>query len=276
MSIIEENKKLSATIDGLHEELGAKVNEVRDLTVIINNLYKEFNFDPELTLGENIRLASKTLKSKEASLERALAWKRLLEQSNAESQKKIDELNANLTAATNSINNVSETYGLDGEGSFTEQVGRAIAASAPHAPEGYGPLKKVLDDALSQAAFGKGVERHGNGKSFVEQPMITISQTLGSPDGMAYQVCKKVTEARGLPTRKARINELLGAIVYTAGMVVFEELQPEDDTSPLAINLSVAVSKGLAENVRRYLDEIEYVLNDARERTPNFFRKTTE
>lgn len=85
---------------------------------------------------------------------------------------------------------------------------------------GYEQLAAVLQAAFDQAAAGKGAERHANGLPFHEQRMQTISTLLDSDAGMAFQVCKKVTEGMGLP-HEARERELLGAINYIAGMVIF-------------------------------------------------------
>ena len=87
----------------------------------------------------------------------------------------------------------------------------------------YDSLALVLEAAYDQATEGKGAERHGGGLPFTDQPMQTISNLLQTPDGMAYQACKKITEARGLPTHERRVAELLGAINYIAGMVVWYE-----------------------------------------------------
>lgn len=100
---------------------------------------------------------------------------------------------------------------------------------APHQPKramdapGYEHLAAVLQDAYAQAAFGKGKERHANDLPFDHQPMQAISRLLGNPTGMTYQVCKKVVEAMNMKDRAARRRELLGAIVYLAGVVVYED-----------------------------------------------------
>lgn len=88
----------------------------------------------------------------------------------------------------------------------------------------YLPLLRTFLGALEQAAYGKGRERHANDLPFVEQPILTMAQMLGSDAGLAQQVIKKTIEARGLPTKNARIKELRGAMVYAAAMVLFEEL----------------------------------------------------
>ena len=85
-------------------------------------------------------------------------------------------------------------------------------------PEGYEELAHVLELALKQSAHGKGKDRHANGRSFTEQPIMQIGRMVGV-GGHAYQIAKKAQEATTLagkgrvPAAKA---ELLGAIVYAA------------------------------------------------------------
>lgn len=96
---------------------------------------------------------------------------------------------------------------------------------------GYEHLAAVLKDAYGQAAFGKGKERHANDLPFDHQPMQAISRLLGNPTGMTYQVCKKVVEAMNMKDRAARRRELLGAIVYLAGVIVYEDNEHGDAKS---------------------------------------------
>ena len=87
----------------------------------------------------------------------------------------------------------------------------------------YSSLKDVLDRAYAQAAVGKGKERHAQGQPFEEQPMQTISKLIGSSDGMRYQAIKKIQEAGRMGEQERRTAELLGAINYIAGIIIFEE-----------------------------------------------------
>ena len=88
------------------------------------------------------------------------------------------------------------------------------------AVEGYEQLQDVLRSALCQAAFGKGKERHANDLPFHEQRMQGISNLLDSDDGMAFQAIKKLTEGLQFADTAAREKELLGSIVYIAGILV--------------------------------------------------------
>lgn len=87
----------------------------------------------------------------------------------------------------------------------------------------YNTLSSVLTRAYEQASGGKGKERHAQGQSFDEQPMQMISRLVGSQDGMAFQAIKKIQESQRLPTIERQVAELLGAINYIAGMVVYLE-----------------------------------------------------
>ena len=82
----------------------------------------------------------------------------------------------------------------------------------------YAPLWDQLNAAAAQATFGKGVERHGNGKPWLDQPMFIVTRAagIGFPVGQAL---KKTIEAMGMISRSdhaAARRELLGAIVYLA------------------------------------------------------------
>lgn len=93
----------------------------------------------------------------------------------------------------------------------------------------YMPLLRTFLGALEQAAYGKGRERHANDLPFVEQPILTMAHMLDSDAGLAQQVIKKTVEARSLPTKQARINELRGTLVYAAAMILFEEMYGRAD-----------------------------------------------
>jgi hypothetical protein len=86
----------------------------------------------------------------------------------------------------------------------------------------FGPLRHQLVRAYKFAAEGKGQERHGAGRSWNDQPIITLSRTHG-PGFPMGQAAKKIEEATRLDA-KAAVRELLGAIGYLAAAVqVIEE-----------------------------------------------------
>lgn len=97
----------------------------------------------------------------------------------------------------------------------------------------YSGLYSVLCQALSQAQDGKGAERHniGGDVPFERQRMQQISDLIESVDGMTYQACKKITEGVSLPTLERQERELLGAINYIAGMIIWLRKQPTKDDS---------------------------------------------
>lgn len=86
---------------------------------------------------------------------------------------------------------------------------------------GYESLAGVLQRALDQAQDGKGAERHANSLPFHKQPM----QTIAAAHGVGFltgQAAKKSEESHGLPAGRD-VAELLGAINYLAGAVIFLE-----------------------------------------------------
>lgn len=91
-----------------------------------------------------------------------------------------------------------------------------------HLERSYGALRDVLDRAFAQAANGKGAERHANGLPFEQQPMQTISNSLGTNAGLLFQAAKKAQESQRLQ-HDAAVRELLGAINYLAGAVIWLE-----------------------------------------------------
>lgn len=90
------------------------------------------------------------------------------------------------------------------------------------AAQRYDRLKEVLTRAFNQAATGKGAARHGQDLPFEQQPMQTLSRSLGSNVGLLYQAAKKAQESLRLD-REHAVFELLGAINYLAGAVIFLE-----------------------------------------------------
>lgn len=86
---------------------------------------------------------------------------------------------------------------------------------------GYEQLTEILRAAHDHAALGKGKERHANSLPFEKQRMLSISRAQGDDGGMAYQVQKKVQEGRQFDNMQQIENELLGAINYTVGMIIY-------------------------------------------------------
>jgi len=96
-------------------------------------------------------------------------------------------------------------------------------------PAGYEALGAVLGSAVSQAAKGKGVERHGGyGEPFHEQQICEIQRRVGG--GFCQgQAVKKIYEADVLDGDRA-VAELLGAINYlAAAVIVLREAYGEEE-----------------------------------------------
>lgn len=99
----------------------------------------------------------------------------------------------------------------------------------PHPDKNYDSLRSVLDRAYSQASEGKGSERHAQGQPFTEQPMQELISLYGIGFALG-QAAKKAQEAQRLSPEHA-VHELLGAIVYLVGAVVYIESQESNNAS---------------------------------------------
>lgn len=116
---------------------------------------------------------------------------------------------------------------------ITRSAGAAIMGEPPKPnpiiPQSdpvYRDLLMVMQQAYTQAAKGKGKERHTKKKNqhFDDQPICALQRLYGN--GYAFgQVGKKMEEAQRLPYEQARA-ELLGAINYLcAAVIVLDENQ---------------------------------------------------
>lgn len=131
-------------------------------------------------------------------------------------------LNAELNAANKKLI-LNSCWGKLGAIPVGGVLGSGESDSLVKVRKGYTGLLNILVEALNQAQQGKGAERHnlGGDLPFEKQRMQSISELVGSVDGMSYQACKKITEGVNLPTLDRQVAELLGAINYIAGMIVF-------------------------------------------------------
>ena len=89
----------------------------------------------------------------------------------------------------------------------------------------YETLARILKMAYEQASGGKGKERHANGKSFDDQPIMTITRNkgLGFPTGQAEKKLGEACTLLKLKGKDAAIRELLGVINYTAAAIAHIE-----------------------------------------------------
>jgi hypothetical protein len=90
----------------------------------------------------------------------------------------------------------------------------------------FDPKYKVLYDTLmlayDRAAFGKGKERHGEGKPFLNQYICRAGKRFGI-SALQYQISKKNEEILNLNTNEQKIGELLDIIVYAAAAIMILE-----------------------------------------------------
>lgn len=94
----------------------------------------------------------------------------------------------------------------------------------------YAPLRRILEEAFSQASVGKGFERHANGKPFLDQPIMHLARAHGI-GFVTGQASKKCQEAVGMVSRfqlDAAKRELLGSIVYLCAAAIWIEEVAEE------------------------------------------------
>lgn len=101
---------------------------------------------------------------------------------------------------------------------------------------GYESLAGIFQRALDQAQAGKGAERHANSLPFDQQPMQTIAAQVGV-GFLTGQSIKKTQEGQTLPAGRD-VAELLGAINYLAGAVIFLERNRVPVAAPANDNAS--------------------------------------
>lgn len=83
-------------------------------------------------------------------------------------------------------------------------------------------FEEILQDTINQVFSGKGMERHGHGSSFEDQPWRHISDNVG--EGFALgQAMKKLMELRTFDNLPAWKREALGAIVYIVMAIMWKE-----------------------------------------------------
>lgn len=89
------------------------------------------------------------------------------------------------------------------------------------------PLVVTLASVVEQAVSGKGEDRHGHGRDYLDQPWVELARDHG-PGFLTGQAGKKLTECVQNWTRwtqEQRKNELIGAIAYLGMTITFEDLR---------------------------------------------------
>jgi len=121
------------------------------------------------------------------------------------------------------ISNTGNQENMESTQKIISSINRAMLRGEYRWPpaDGYEKLTDVLQAAHNQAAHGKGKDRHANNLPFHEQRMQTISKLIKSPKGMEFQAIKKLTEGMQFDDHGKREAELLGAINYIAGIVIY-------------------------------------------------------
>lgn len=112
----------------------------------------------------------------------------------------------------------------------------ALAEALPSISESpYAELKRVLDQAFKSQTEGKSRARHNKSGAipFESQRIMKISETIGSPHGLTYQINKKMLEALDMEEVEKVIHELEGAMVYLGALILYVE---RNGTSAKPIN----------------------------------------
>lgn len=100
---------------------------------------------------------------------------------------------------------------------------RQVLVGTPPSDDGYDCLRAVFDQAVEQAARGKGRERHASGEPFDEQTIMqtTRAHGLGFATGQAEKKLRESHRLAEMEGGNARaVRELLGAINYTAAAII--------------------------------------------------------
>ncbi|MBV5305578.1 MAG: hypothetical protein J0652_02670 [Desulfobulbaceae bacterium] len=204
---LQASKAAVETITGINETLTADYANleqmVKDLRECNSNLQVE-----RMEMLDNIY----ALKSANGRL--AVTVESLEKNFDALSCEKTEILKENLSL-------IQEIEQLKQSGliSGTEEETKAVPSIFTPMPfDGYEALSEVLHAALTQAAIGKGKERHADNKPFEEQDICTITRSEGHGFTRG-QARKKIAEAKRLD-RDAAIRELLGAINYLAADII--------------------------------------------------------
>lgn len=107
---------------------------------------------------------------------------------------------------------------------------------------GYEKLRAVLEGAYTQAARGKGKERHAKQDEPFHDQVIAEGGRRFGVGALLFQAYKKAEESQRLGT-DAAIKELHGAIVYLAAAVILRE-EARDVEAPKVYLQERALTQG--------------------------------
>jgi hypothetical protein len=144
-----------------------------------------------------------------------------------------DDLELSASALPLTRGAVEGTDATPVRGAFVERLGRRLDIFDEVGLGDYDSLRAVFAQAMTQAAEGKGRERHAGLLPFEQQPMQVLAQMQNSELGLIFQAMKKANESRGLPTPERQVAELLGAMNYLAGAVLFIQRNRVSDTDEI-------------------------------------------
>jgi len=88
------------------------------------------------------------------------------------------------------------------------------------------PLQEVFNLCLDQLTKGKGNDRHGKGKEFMDQPWKHLADAHGV-GFLTGQSAKKLEEAQGFEECDRWEREMIGVIVYAAMAILYRKMEDE-------------------------------------------------
>jgi hypothetical protein len=132
--------------------------------------------------------------------------------------------------------------------------------------KGYEEFVRVLEDALERTAAGKGRERHGDGKPFLDQDMMIECRYQNGPYFPVSQVRKKAKESLRLRPEQA-YEEMLDVIVYAVGAALWhsgviegtervEEFFDLKSQKPVGVTLGELREEGLWPKDKEFEDKL--------------------
>lgn len=104
-----------------------------------------------------------------------------------------------------------------------EEIKKQIEKLTP--PAGYERLHDILYQAIHQAAYGKGKERHSSGEPFEDQPICVVARWvgIGAQLGQAIKKTRESSRLLNIKGPEAAKFELLGAINWIAAAIILLE-----------------------------------------------------
>ncbi len=145
-----------------------------------------------------------------------------------------------------------------------------LKASANVLPAGDDSLaaRLFLQLAGEQSSDGKGINRHGNDRGWMNQPILTIQRAVGGGFALG-QAMKKIQEAERMPPDQA-FEELKGAIVYLAGWCAYSAELWSPDADDAVEDPGKMAGTSRFKNTLRQVHQVMFCANGDQERDAGY------